>query len=154
MLRKKISLAVLVVGAVVSGPISTASAASCEPLVGTWLVDTRSTTSFLRPVTFTVNSGGIMSNVSGTNIVVLGFTDRSGLHGECSKIGPHLYRVMLEELLYKDGLFAGRFLLDFAVEHDPGTHTIAGVAGQSRFKITVFRTTPPPDPPAPCISGS
>jgi hypothetical protein len=72
-----------------------------------------------------------MSNVSGTNIVVLGFTDRSGLHGECSRIGPHLYRVMLEELLYKDGLFAGRFLLDFVVEHDPRTDTIVGVSGQS-----------------------
>jgi hypothetical protein len=104
-------------------------------------------------VTFTVNSGGTMSNVSGTNIVVLGFTDRSGLHGECSNIGPRLYRVMLEELLYKDGLFAGRFLLDLTVEHDPRTDTIAGVSGQSRFKITVFRTTLPPDPPAPCISS-
>jgi hypothetical protein len=95
-----------------------------------------------------------MSNVSGTNIVVLGFTDRSGLHGECSNVGPHLYRIMLEELLYKDGLFAGRFLLDFNVEHDPRTDTIVGVSGQSRFKITVFRTTPPPDPPDPCIDST
>jgi len=95
-----------------------------------------------------------MSNVSGTNIVVLGFTDRSGLHGECSNIGPHLYRVMLEELLYRDGLFAGRFLLDLTVEHDQQTDTIVGVPGQSRFKITVFRTTPPPDAPAPCISST
>ena len=95
-----------------------------------------------------------MSNVSGTNIVVLGFTDRSGLHGECFDIdGRRLFRVILEELLYKDGLFAGRFLFDLTVEHDPITDTIAGVSGQSRFKITVFRTTPPPDPPAPCISS-
>jgi hypothetical protein len=134
MLRKKMSLAVLLVGAVVSGPISTASASSCASLVGTWLVDTKSTVPVLRPVTFTVNSGGTMSNVSGTNIVVLGFTDRSGLHGECSNIGPRLYRVMLEELLYKDGLFAGRFLLDMMVEHDPRTDTIAGVSGHTPQK--------------------
>jgi hypothetical protein len=95
-----------------------------------------------------------MSNISGSNIAVLGFTARSGLRGECSNIGPRLYRVMLEELLYKDGLFAGRFLLDLTVTHDPRTDTIAGVSGQSRFKITVFRTTPPPDPPAPCISST
>jgi hypothetical protein len=154
MLRKKMSLAVLLVGAVVLGSIGTASASSCAPLVGTWLVDTKSTVPVLRPVTFTVHSGGTMSNVSGSNIVVLGFTARSGLHGECSNIGPRLYRVMLEELLYKDGLFAGRFLLDLTVEHDPRTDTIAGVSGQSRFKITVFRTTPPPGPPAPCISST
>ena len=153
MLRKKILLAALVVGAVFSGPIGTASASSCAPLEGTWLVDTTSTTAVLRPVTFTVHSGGTMSNVSGTNLVVLGFTDRSGLHGECSNIGPRLYRVMLEELLYKDGLFAGRFLLDLTVD-DPRTATIAGVSGQSRFKITVFRTTPPPGPPDPCISST
>src|SRR5262245_15233913 len=153
MLRKKMSLAVLLVGAVVLGAIGTARASSCAPLVGTWLVDTKSTTAFLRPVTFTVHSDGTMSNVSGTNIVVLGFTDRSGLHGECSNIGPHLYRIMLEELLYKDGLFAGRFLFDFNVEHDSRTDTIVGVSGQSRFKITVFRTTPPPDAPAPCIDS-
>lgn len=154
MLRKKMSLAVLLVGAVVSGSIGTASASSCAPLVGTWLVDTRSTVPALRPVTFTVNSGGTMSNTSGSNIAVLGFTARSGLHGECSNIGPRLYRVMLEELLYKDGLFAGRFLFDLTVAHDPRTDTIAGVPGQSRFKLTVFRTTLPPDPPAPCISSA
>jgi hypothetical protein len=34
MLRKKISLAVLLVGAVVSGSIGTANASSCAPLVG------------------------------------------------------------------------------------------------------------------------
>jgi hypothetical protein len=95
-----------------------------------------------------------MSNVSGTDIVALGFTDRSGLHGECSNIGPHRYRIMLEELLYKDGLFAGRFLLDFTVEHDQRTDTIAGVSGQSRFKITVFRTTPYPGAPALCITST
>ena len=154
MLRRKMSLALLLVGAVVLGSVGTARASSCAPLVGAWLVDTKSTTAFLRPVTFNVHSDGTMSNVSGTNIVVLGFTDRSGLHGECSNIGPHLYRIMLEELLYKDGLFAGRFLFDFHVEHDPRTDTIVGVSGQSRFKITVFRTTPPPDPPAPCISST
>ena len=154
MLRKKMSLGVLLVGAVISGSIGTASASSCAPLKGTWLVDTKSTVPVLRPVTFTVHSGGTMSNVSGSNIGVLGFTARSGLHGECSKIGRRVYRVMLEELLYKDGLFAGRFLLDLTVEHDPGTDTIAGVSGQSRFKITVFRTTPPPGPPDPCISST
>ena len=155
MLRKKMSLAVLLVGAVVFGFIGTASASqACAPLVGTWLVDTKSTVPVLRPVTFTVHSGGTMSNTSGSNIVVLGFTARSGLHGECSKIGKRLYRVMLEELLYKDGRFAGRFLLDLTVEHDPKADTIAGLSGQSRFKITVFRTTLPLDPPAPCISST
>src|SRR5262245_19918030 len=99
MLRKKICLAALLVGPLVLGSIGTASASSCEPVVGTWLVGTKSITAFSRPVTFTVNSGGTMSNVSGTDIVVLGFTDRSGLHGECSNIGPHRYRIMLEELL-------------------------------------------------------
>ena len=59
---------------------------------------------------------------------------------------------MLEELLYKDGLFAGRFLFDFTVRHDQKADTIAGVSGESRFKVTVFRTTPP-SPPAPCISS-
>jgi hypothetical protein len=61
---------------------------------------------------------------------------------------------MLEELLYKDGLFAGRFLLDQTIEYDSDTDTFAGVSGQSRFKITVFRTTPPPASPAPCISST
>ena len=52
------------------------------------------------------------------------------------------------------GVAAGRFLFDLTVEHDPRTDTIAGVPGQSRFKLTVFRTTPPPGPPAPCISSA
>ena len=44
MLRRKMSLALLLVGAVVLGSVGTARASSCAPLVGAWLVDTKSTT--------------------------------------------------------------------------------------------------------------
>ena len=108
-------IAILLVGAVVSSSIGIARASSCAPLVGTWLLDVKRgavAVPVFRPVTFTVHAGGTVSTVSGSNIVVLGFTARSGFLGECANIGPNLYRVMLEELLYKDGLFAGRFLVD------------------------------------------
>ncbi|MBK8176358.1 MAG: hypothetical protein IPK66_14155 [Rhodospirillales bacterium] len=96
-----------------------------------------------------------MSVASARGDAALGFTATSGHLGECSRIGPHLYRFMLEELLYKNGFFAGRLLLDLTIKHDRNTDTIEGVSGQSRMKFTVFRTTPPPPPPpAPCINST
>ena len=148
-------IAVLLVGVLVSGCARTVDAWSCGPLVGTWLMDTtRSASPVVRPVTFTVHSGGTVSDVSGSNIAALGFTARGGFLGECARIGPNLYRIMLEELLYRDGLVAGRFLIELTLQHDPQSDTIAGVSGESRFKITVFTTTPPSPPPAPCISSA
>lgn len=152
---KAVSVVVLLVGLVVSGCVAPIGIAPCAPLVGTWLLDASRTDSpVLRPVTFSVHSDGNVSNVSGSNVVALGFTARGGLNGECSQIGPNLYRIMLEELLYRDGLFAGRFLVELTLEHDPENQTIAGVSGESRFKITVFSTTPPPAPPAPCLASA
>lgn len=152
---KFISATVLVVGMLASGCARTVDAWSCGPLVGTWLMETtRSSSAAARPVTFTVHAGGTVSDASGSDIAALGFNGRSGFQGDCTRIGPNLYRIMLEELLYRDGLFAGRFLIELTLQHDPATDTIAGVPGESRFKITVFTDTPPAPAPAPCINSA
>lgn len=153
-MMRKVFVVVLLAGILASGCVGSVDAWSCAPVVGTWQLDaTRSDSSLLRPVTFTVHSGGTASNVSGSNIVALGFTSRGGLLGQCSQIGPNLYRIMLEELLFRDGLFAGRFLVELTVEHNPQDDTITGVSGESRFKVTVFSNTAPPAPPEPCLSS-
>lgn len=152
---KRVVFVVFLVGIIMSGCVGSVDAWSCTPLVGTWQLDaTRGASPVLRPVTFTIHTGGTVSNVSGSNVVALGFTSRGGLLGECSSIGPNLYRIKLEELLFRDGLFAGRFMVELTVEHDPENDTIAGVSGESRYKITAFRDTPPPAPPDPCLSSA
>lgn len=152
---KYVFAAVLVVGMLASGCARTVDAWSCGPLVGTWLMDTTRTSSTVaRPVTFTVHAGGTVSDASGSEIAALGFNGRSSFQGDCSRIGPNLYRIMLEELLYRDGLIAGRFLIELTLQHDPATDTITGVPGESRFKITAFTATPPAAAPAPCVNSA
>ena len=153
-MSKFVFATMLAVGIIASGCARTVDAWSCGPLVGTWLMDTtRSSSTVARPVTFTVHAGGTVSDVSGSNISALGFNSRGGFLGDCARIGPNLYRIMLEELLYRDGSVAGRFLLELTLQHDPTNDTITGVAGESRFKITVFTDTPPAPEPAPCINN-
>lgn len=152
---KFVSVLVIMASVLVSGCAGSVDGWSCGPLVGTWLMDTtRSSSDVARPVTFTVHAGGTVSDVSGSNIAAMGFNGRGGFLGDCTRIGPNLYRIMLEELLYRDGLFAGRFLIELTLQHDPSADTITGVPGESRFKVTVFTNTPPDPAPAPCITSA
>ena len=112
----------------------------CGPIVGTWSLSTSRTGAALRPVIYTISADGTVAINAGSNIVNAGFDDRSGGLGECRRTSENRYRISSSELLYREGLLAGRFEIELNVIHDPLTDTFElGFSGEaSSFNLYVY----------------
>lgn len=118
---------------------------ACDPITGTWQITTQRVDKPFGPVTQTFHCDGTVTAHSGTDITTLGFDSRGGYLGEWRLEDDGLYRVLLEELLWKDATVRGRFLVELWVRlEDDGTITAGRHSGtdgddpRSRFEITVF----------------